>query len=86
MLLSCCRGDNNIKVLVRCRPFNDTEATAGSTCCIEVRCSRCSLICGQDEGEDNISLKSGEEPLRFKFDNFFGEESSQEVLTLARWT
>ena len=33
----------------------------------------------QDDGDDNISIKGGPDDIRFKFDNFFDEASSQEV-------
>jgi len=59
-------SDDNVRVIVRCRPLNKTEKGDGRKCIVE---------CDEQHGQVRVS-KNGQ-PKMFTFDHVFGDDSRQ---------
>ena len=60
-------SDDNVKVIVRCRPLNSTEKSNGNKSIVE---------CDENNGQITVT-KKGDQPKLFTFDTVFGPESRQ---------
>jgi len=60
-------SDDNVKVIVRCRPLNSTEKSNGNKSIVE---------CDENNGQIQVT-KKGDQPKLFTFDTVFGPESRQ---------
>uniref|UniRef100_A0A3Q0KEE7 Kinesin-like protein n=1 Tax=Schistosoma mansoni TaxID=6183 RepID=A0A3Q0KEE7_SCHMA len=67
-------ASESVKVVVRCRPLNEKEASAGHKKCVFIDCSN-----GTVEVR-NPNAKPNDDPKRFRFDAVYDENSKQKDL------